>query len=86
MGKQRVLGIAAAALLVFTAACDDSSTAPAALSLDSLEREFLATQADAVLAALVGDYLNSVGDAPVVASEGVALNGAASRPKHSTTG
>lgn len=76
MRKQPVLGMAAAALLVFTAACDDSSTAPAA-ALDSGEAEFLALQTDAILASIVTDYVAGFTDDLVSASEGVALTGAA---------
>ncbi len=76
MSKQPVLGVAAAALLVVTAACDDTSTTPT-MALDAAETEFIALQADAILSLLVGDYVNGLGDDLVSASEGVALSAAA---------
>ncbi len=76
MRKQPVLGMAAAAILVLTAACDDSSTAPT-VDLDSGETDFIAVQADAILASILTDYTNSFGDEVVGVAEGVALNGSA---------
>jgi hypothetical protein len=76
MRKQTALGIAAAAVVALTTACDSSSTSPDT-ALDASESEFIALQADEILDAIVSDYVSGFGDDIVSASEGVALTAAA---------
>lgn len=76
MRKQSVQGIAAAAVIALTAACDSTSTDPS-MALDTSETDFIAVQADEILESIVADYVGTFGDDLISASEDLALAGAA---------
>jgi len=73
MRKYPVPGLALAAILAFSTACDSGSTALEDGELTAEESEFLAVESDELLNSLLGDQLAALGDEDVSASGGVLM-------------